>query len=160
MDNSGTLVALNSLIEINNDRIEGYNTALNETKDEELKTLFEQFAETSKNFNLELKAQVALLNGETLNQTSTIGKFFRAWMEVKTAITNHDTKAILQSCIYGEELAMEAYNNALSRDIHSLTPELQTIIKKQRELLKMDEKIITMMLEELELMQKETQKEI
>ena len=76
MDNSGTLVALNSLIEINNDRIEGYNTALNETKDEELKTLFEQFAETSKNFNLELKEQVALLNGETLNQTSTIWKFF------------------------------------------------------------------------------------
>ena len=44
MDKEKTIELLNSLITINNDRIQGYETAAKETKDEELKTLFGRFA--------------------------------------------------------------------------------------------------------------------
>ena len=37
---------LNTLIEINNDRIEGYETASKETKEQDLKTLFAQLSQT------------------------------------------------------------------------------------------------------------------
>jgi hypothetical protein len=39
---------LNSLITINNDRIAGYETALDEAKDEDLRTLFTQYMQNSK----------------------------------------------------------------------------------------------------------------
>jgi hypothetical protein len=37
---------LNTLIEINNDRIEWYETASKETKEQDLKTLFAQLSQT------------------------------------------------------------------------------------------------------------------
>ena len=40
MDNEKTIAALNSLIQINNDRFEGYDTAFRETEEQDLKTLF------------------------------------------------------------------------------------------------------------------------
>ena len=43
MDNEKTLDVFNTLIEINNDRIEGYETATAETEEQDLKVLFSQF---------------------------------------------------------------------------------------------------------------------
>ena len=59
-------------------------------------------------------------------------------MEMKTAITDRDRKAILKSCAYGEEMAMETYNIALSRDLEDLPSEIQIIIQNQRDILKKD----------------------
>jgi uncharacterized protein (TIGR02284 family) len=47
MDNEKTIDVLNTLITINNDRIEGYETAAKETEEHELKTVFAQFSATS-----------------------------------------------------------------------------------------------------------------
>ena len=41
MENEETIDVLNTLITINNDRIEGYETAANETKEQDLKRLVE-----------------------------------------------------------------------------------------------------------------------
>ena len=48
MENEKTIDALNKLIEINNDRIEGYETASKETNDTDLLNLFSGFIQTSK----------------------------------------------------------------------------------------------------------------
>lgn len=142
MDNNGTSIALNSLIEINLDRIEGYQKATGETKDNDLKLLFAQFIENSNKFNIFLKEQIALLGEISTNESSTLGKFYRAWMDIKTTLIDNDRLSVLKLCIYGEELAMEAYNNALSRDLHSLNKTLQFEIENQREVLKEDEKTL------------------
>ena len=42
--------ALNDLIEINNDRVEGYNKASVQTSDEDLRSLFAKFATQSNQF--------------------------------------------------------------------------------------------------------------
>jgi hypothetical protein len=42
-----TIEVLNTLITINNDRIEGYETAAKETEKQDLKVLFAQFSSTS-----------------------------------------------------------------------------------------------------------------
>ena len=39
---------------------------------------------------------------------------------------------------YGEEMAMETYNIALSRDLEDLPSEIQIIIQNQRDILKKD----------------------
>lgn len=49
-----------------------------------------------------------------------------------------DRKAILNSCEYGEDKALETYNDALENDLDHLSAEHQTMINGQRSLLKAD----------------------
>lgn len=74
---------LNTLITINNDRIEGYETASKETEELDLKNLFAQFIATSKKCKQELVKEVNMLGGKEVEGTTTSGNFFRAWMDVK-----------------------------------------------------------------------------
>lgn len=150
MDYLNTVAAINSLVEINNDRIEGYATASLETDEQELKTIFNQLVNTSSVFNSELIFEIHKLEGTPVEGTSAIGKFFRVWMEVKTAITDRDREAILRSCAYGEEIAMETYNIALSRDLENLPDDIKVLIQKQRDILKKDGDKINLMLKNLQ----------
>ena len=72
---------LNSLITINNDRIEGYETASKETDEHDLKSLFAQFISTSQKCKQELVLEVNKLGGGASEGTKTSGKFFGCgWM--------------------------------------------------------------------------------
>jgi uncharacterized protein (TIGR02284 family) len=51
MDNVKTIEALNTLITINNDRVEGYETAAKETEEQDLKTFFSDLRQTSLHCN-------------------------------------------------------------------------------------------------------------
>ena len=138
MENEKTIAVLNTLITINNDRIEGYETASKETEEQDLKTLFAQFSSTSQKCKHELTNEVSKLGGTAAEGTLTIGKFFRVWMDVKAALTGKDRKAILNSCEYGEDQAKDTYEKVLENDIENLNAEQQTMIKAQHTLLKAD----------------------
>ena len=138
MENEKTIAVLNTLITINNDRIEGYETASKETEEQDLKTMFAQFASTSQKCKLELTNEVNKLSGTAAEGTLTVGKFFRVWMDVKSALTGKDRKAILNSCEYGEDVARDTYEKALKNDIENLNLEQQAMIKGQNSLLKAD----------------------
>ena len=75
MDNNKTIEVLNTLITINNDRIEGYETAAKETEEQDLKTLFAQFSSTSQRCKLELNNEVNKLGGTPAEGTLTTGKY-------------------------------------------------------------------------------------
>lgn len=138
MENEKTIEVLNTLITINNDRIEGYETAAEETEVHDLKTLFARFSETSKKCKHELEAEVNKLGGEPAEGTKTSGKFFRVWMDVKAALTGNDRKAILNSCEYGEDAAKDTYKKVLENDLKNLSAAQQTMIEAQLILLKAD----------------------
>lgn len=138
MNNAKTIEVLNTLITINNDRIEGYETAAKETEEQELKTLFAQFSATSQKCKRELAKEVSNLGGTPAEGTMTSGKFFRVWMDVKAALTGKDHKVILNSCEYGEDMAKKTYKNALENDLENLNAEQKTMIKAQHTLLQAD----------------------
>lgn len=131
METEKTIAALNSLVQINNDRIEGYKTASEETKDFDLKTFFSQLKSTSTQINSELREEVSRLGGTPTDETRTTGKFFRVWMDVKAAITGNDRKTILESCEYGEDVAKATYKNILENEAENLTYEQQQMLKEQ-----------------------------
>lgn len=135
MEKDETIDLLNSLITINNDRIEGYETASEETDEHELKTLFSRFVSTSQKCKRELVKEVTTLGGEVAEGTKTSGKFFRAWMDVKAALTGKDRKAILNSCENGEDEAQDTYDNALENHLNA---DHQTLITAQKQLLQAD----------------------
>jgi len=147
MENQKTIAVLNTLVTINNDRIEGYETASKETEEQDLKTLFAQLSSTSQKCKHELTNELSKLGGTSAEGTLTIGKFFRVWMDVKAALTGKDRKAILNSCEYGEDKAKDTYENALKNDKENLNLEQQTMIKAQHILLMADHDKIKSMLD-------------
>lgn len=140
MRNEKIIDVLNSLITINNDRIEGYKTASEETEENDLKYLFAEFISTSEKCKNELVEEINKLGGEVAEGTKVSGKFFRVWMDMKAALTCKDRIAILNSCKFGENEAKETYKNALEDNLVYLTTEYQNMISAQKKLLKADRK--------------------
>ena len=138
MKNVNSIAVLNSLIEINNDRIDGYKTAESETKESDLTKLFQRMIHTSENCKNELSIEVLRLKGTPTNETKVLGKFFRVWMDVKVALGNNDRKTILNSCEYGEDAALKVYRTALIDKADDLSPTQRKIISLQLATLKKD----------------------
>lgn len=130
---------LNDLLEINNDRIEGYKTAYNETEDFELKRIFTNLRETSERCKLALENEIVRCGGEPNDGTRTTGKIFRVWMDFKSSLTGHSQKAILNSCEQGEDVAVSVYEDVLSnRPTEYLTPDQIVMINEQYRVIKAD----------------------
>jgi uncharacterized protein (TIGR02284 family) len=126
-----TADTLNDLIIINNDRYEGYQKAMEQTNDADLKSLFSTFSSQSKANNSALRSLVPS-SEETpdRDETRISGKFYRAWMDVKNALDSGDRKKILSSCEYGEDVAKKAYENALG-DRNEISSDAALMIENQ-----------------------------
>lgn len=138
MENLRTIEILNHFVEINNDRIEGYTKAISMTEDGTLKTLFDRFMQTSYKCNNELSEIILNLGGIPSKETSMTGKIFRAWMNLKVAITSNNRGAIIRSCEFGEEKAIEVYYKYYLKNTDLLSPSQQKIINEQVALIKTD----------------------
>ncbi len=145
MKNEKTIEVLNTLIIINNDRMEGYQTASKETEEIELKSLFARFISTSEKCKQELIREVNMLGGVVAEGTMVTGKFFRVWMDVKSAITGKDRQTILSSCEYGEDVAKETYEDALENHSEHLNAAQQSLITSQKQLLQADRNHVKML---------------
>ena len=137
--NEKTAETLNDLIEINNDRVRGYERASKETetKDVDLRALFDDMASTSRRYANELSQYVRQAGEEPAEGTTARGKIYRAWMDVKATFTGNDRKAILASCEFGEDAAQRAYDTALSSDAE-LPAEVRQVIMEQKTNLRRD----------------------
>ncbi|MES2747087.1 MAG: PA2169 family four-helix-bundle protein [Bacteroidota bacterium] len=138
MSISKAIDAFNSLIVINNDRIKGYRTASREIEEPELKQFFVDLSETSVTCRNELIDKVESLGGVVDEGTRTSGKFFRAWMEIKSALTGNDINTIVKLCEYGENVALDAYKDVLIQEVHEIVSTEQNLLNKQYALLKGD----------------------
>lgn len=108
---------LNDLIQINNDRIAGYEKALeglSPTDGIELKPFFSQMINNSLDYNESLKRIIGRLDGAPAVGTSGAGKVYRAWMDFKTMVTGGDKAVLLESCETGEQAALRGYDDALA----------------------------------------------
>lgn len=138
METNKTTSALNTLIEINNDRVAGYKTATDETKDTDLRMLFGELTQTSQENLSELRAEVKRLGGEPEEGTMLSGKIYRMWMDAKAALTGGDRGSILSSCEYGEDVALEAYDKVLETSTGDLTNDQLDMIRRQYTKLRQD----------------------
>src|SRR5436190_14237992 len=134
---------LNDLIKINYDRIEGYRKAAEESKkfDIALHPLFKKMADESRLNVSALTEQVKVLGEEADHGSTTMGKVYRAWIDVKTTFTGKDRKSIIASCEYGEDQAQKAYDEALASDADIDTATRQLIIAQKQTLKKSHDEI-------------------
>jgi uncharacterized protein (TIGR02284 family) len=145
MVDAQSLTVLNSLVQINNDRIQGYQRASNETESDDLKQIFARFISRSKQFKDELTSEIEQWGGIASECTNTVGKFFRIWMEVKFALIGNDRLTILDSCEYGEGAAVYSYERALKKNSDILSLEQEKLLISQHKKLKNDYETIKRM---------------
>jgi uncharacterized protein (TIGR02284 family) len=145
MNNQATINVMNTLIVINNDRIEGYETAIKETEEADLEDLFNRFIKTSKLCKSELVVAVKSLGVMPDEGTRITGKFFSVWMDVKAFLMGKDRISILNSCEYGENAAGNTYKETIDNNLHALTSQEKTMLNAQANLLKADlNRVITL----------------
>lgn len=136
--NEELVKVLNGLIEINNDRIVGYQKAIDESKDSQvdLIAIFNKYIDDSRGYASELKQYVSKLGGEPESDgTTNSGKFYRVWMDVKAAFSGHTRHSILANCEFGEDAAQKAYKEALESDAE-MSAEVRQLIAEQKAKLK------------------------
>lgn len=123
---------LNDLILINNDRVEGYQKAIDELQPEdyELRSVFQERVNQSGQFRNELVPEVSRTGEEIAEGTMVSGKIYRAWMEVKAFFSGNNRRAILENCEVGEDAALRAYEEALNCE--NLTQEQRLKVIRHR----------------------------
>lgn len=133
MENSSKKIVdtINDLVQINNDRCEGYKVASQEIKDANLTLLFENYSQQSETFAGELGKEVVSLGEKPVEGTRADGKLYRIWMDVKAAMAGNNRQAVLNSCEYGEDVALRNYDAALKADV-ILPPNIRQAISRQK----------------------------
>lgn len=110
---------LNDLVKINNDRIQGYEKAVEDTEDAQLDDLFRHYIIQSQNFRSQLADHIVRIDGTAVSDTTTTdvsSKVHRAWIDLKATLTGKDRDAVLSSVEFGENAAVEAYEDAIKKD--------------------------------------------
>ena len=130
MDTSKTVDLLNDLIEINNDRIAGFEKAIADIKDEnvDLKAAFQGYAGQSRENGQELAALVGNY-GDLETGKSVAGTLHRTWIDVKALFGGSDRASILSEAERGEDAIKKAYSDALASG--NLPADVATVVSEQ-----------------------------
>ncbi|MDX5345699.1 MAG: PA2169 family four-helix-bundle protein [Hymenobacteraceae bacterium] len=122
------IAVVHHLIERCKDGEKGYRTAAEDVRDQDLKDLFKKYAVQRDSMITELQNQLHKM-GKLDDESSSIeGTMHRAWIDLKSAISSHDRKRILEECERGEDYAVAAYRKAMDEE---LPGELKTVVEKQ-----------------------------
>ncbi|MBG6111608.1 uncharacterized protein (TIGR02284 family) [Flavobacterium sp. CG_23.5] len=138
MNADKTIEVLNTFIEINNDRIEGYKVASKGTEKYSLKSLFFEFQQTSRKCKSELIEEVKKLGGIPKKETKIKNKFLKFWSDFKVAFICKDSKDIIHSCERVEYKAVRYYNDVLLHHIKDLNFDQEIMLRNQYILLNVD----------------------
>jgi uncharacterized protein (TIGR02284 family) len=122
--NEKAVSVLNDLIEYAKDGQEGYKTAAQDIKNPQLQSMFRNFEQQRSKFVTELKEQVQTLGGNPEKTGTIVGTVHRGWIDLKSAISSGDEKAILDECERGDSAAESKYDEALRATLPSNVREV------------------------------------
>lgn len=131
MENSKTVNALNDLLQITNDRVEGFQNVDKKTIEsyKGLNGEYDQMIEQAVGMRAELSSLVRERGGNPDNSTTVAGGLHRTWIDVKNAFTADRGESTLENVTFGEKAAIDAYDNALQSG--DLCPESTKVVQEQ-----------------------------
>ncbi|SIS89410.1 conserved hypothetical protein [Kaistella chaponensis] len=134
--NNQTVSTLNDLLQITNDRIEGFNKVEDKVweKYPNLKSDYNNMVDQSQKMRLELKSLISERNGDADDSTTVAGGLHRTWIDVKNAFSSDNAESTLENVTFGENAAIQAYEKAL--DSGDLCPESSRVVQDQLHSLK------------------------
>lgn len=136
MNTKKSIDALNTLIEINNNRFESYILASRQINEYDLTTLFVGFQETSKRYKAELVSEIQKLGGTPVKEYPVMLLISKILMELRSKFKIKDREDILNRCEYDADVTLKKYTNILNNNIEHLTPKHQNMLKEQHQSIK------------------------
>jgi uncharacterized protein (TIGR02284 family) len=115
--NDDVISTVNGLIETCKDGQEGFKQAAEGIQNSQLKSVFYELGQQRSQFVGELQGLVRELGGDPENSGSFTGAIHRGWINIKSAVTGQDDGAILNECERGEDVAKNAYKEALEQNL-------------------------------------------
>ena len=138
-DNNDELVEiLNDLVKINNDRIRGYEKAIQHSSDsdKDLVDVFSKMIEESRQYKAELSNTIQELGGKVdPEETTNSGKLYRLWMDLCSALVGKERVSVLDECEFGEDAAQKVYRQAIESDV-TTGADIRRLITNQKSSLK------------------------
>ena len=122
------LTIIKTLTSTLNDSVKGYRDAAEHVDSAEFKQLFTDFAAKREQVARDLQGEVTRLGGDPDTDGSAMGSLHQAWLDLKSAVTGHDDKAIINEVERGEDYLKEKFEAALKTD--SLTGETRSAIER------------------------------
>jgi len=132
--NDALIEVLNDLVQINNDRIAGYEKAIKDSKPEDSSyhSMFRRMIDESSQYKRELIGAINTLGGEAdIRSTTNSGKVYRVWMDIKSTFAGKSDLSVLELCEFGEDAAQKAYEEALKSDVE-IPAKIREIIVNQK----------------------------
>jgi uncharacterized protein (TIGR02284 family) len=108
---------LNSLIETLKDGEQGFRTSADKLEDPSLRAQFHSFASQRNSFARALQVEVSRIGGQPETTGSTAASLHRSWIDLKSSVVGNSDLAILEEAERGEDSAVKAYREALSKDL-------------------------------------------
>lgn len=128
VSNDDVISTLNGLIETCKDGQQGFADSAEGVESSNLKSFFYETGQQRAQFAGELQSLVRELGGDPENSGSVSGAIHRGWINIKSAVTGKDEKAILNEAERGEDSAVSAYKDALNQN---LPANVQSVIQNQ-----------------------------
>lgn len=122
---------LNDVLTRSYDAMEGYENAIDDMKDEQLKNFFKNQVMERRRFAQELETEVKTLGGEPVTKGSFKASLHRAWMDLKASLASDNAEKVLEECIRGEESARDDYQDIMESDL-SLPPSVSNMLKNHK----------------------------
>jgi uncharacterized protein (TIGR02284 family) len=124
---SADIRTLNGLIATTVDSIRGYQEAASEAENSRFRELFQHFAQDRQRIVTELQAEVGRLGGKPEDDGTLAGAAHRGWLDLKSALTGHDDRAIVNEVERGEDHIKGKFEQAM-RDT-DLSAETRRVIE-------------------------------
>jgi uncharacterized protein (TIGR02284 family) len=129
MTNDKAVSVLNNLIETCRDGEKGFKEAAEGLKSADIKAKFLDYSRERGQMMAELQAEVRRLGGDPEKSGSMSAALHRGWMDLKAALTGHDDHAIVAEAERGEDVAKNAYEDALKGS--DLSGSALTLVQQQ-----------------------------
>jgi uncharacterized protein (TIGR02284 family) len=133
-ETSHDISTLNSLIATTLDSVEGYTEAVRETQNSEFVTLFTGLADDRRQLVTLLQQEVSALGGEPEDDGTVLAGAHRVFLNLKSVVTGHNDKAIINEVEAGEDHIKGKFEGAL--EDRDLSPTVQTLIASAYESVK------------------------
>jgi len=126
--NKESISVLNELIETLKDGENGFKTAAEGLTRGDIKAQFIEYSRERGEMARQLQSEVQRLGGDAEQSGSVGGSLHRGWIDVKSAVTGRDDKAIVAEAERGEDAAKAAFQDALGQPLPS---SAQSVVREQ-----------------------------
>ena len=126
--NTDDKTMLNTLLATLTDSINGYRDSAVNIENGSFKQLFLECAEERSRVAEDLRTEVRRLGGDPNDDGSVMGKTHQVFLDLKSAVTGRDDKAIINEVERGEDYLKEKFETALQSD--KLVGESRSIVEQ------------------------------